>query len=118
MSWQEEMKAAVVMYILNHGMLVKEGERERFSYSGWEDYGPGWSGTDNAELREHVFECGMTSLAYDDSEWDEFDGTFAEPPWSTRKGIDATVTCTCTLVENRTWRYTGTMGDLLRAITG
>lgn len=79
----------------------------------------GWAGYDTGE-REHVRECGADPGAstWADAEWTEFLGTFAEPaPTERRRGIEATVTCNCGLVEGERFRYTGGYAELIRAIT-
>jgi hypothetical protein len=100
--------AAIVSTIAAWGSLVSPRASEY-----------GWHGEDTGE-REHVRECGANPAAstWQDSEWTEFSGTFAEPPFQYRKGIDATVTCNCGLVEGERFRYTDGYAELIRAITG
>ena len=55
--------------------------------------------------------------SWTDSDWEEFSGSFAEPPWERRIGTDVLVFCRCGQVRGRRWRYTGTLAELIRAIT-
>jgi len=68
----------------------------------------------------HLKTCGIdfARSSYDDSEWSQFAGTFADDPWPVSRGIDAIVVCSCGQVAGRHWRYTGTHAELLQAITG
>jgi hypothetical protein len=44
-------------------------------------------------------------------------GRPAEPAWQQRCGTDAVVYCACGQVQGCRWRYTGSLADLIRAIT-
>lgn len=107
MSWEEEFKRRVVTFLVRKGSLVSAHAS-----------GYGWMEEDTGE-KEHVLECGIDLQAstWKDSTWSEFLGTFAEPGSRDCRGLDAVVTCKCTLVEGITWRYDGTHGDMLRVIT-
>jgi hypothetical protein len=56
--------------------------------------------------------------SYEDSEWTDFAGTFADDPWPRYHGIDAIVWCRCGQVQGRRWRFTEGHATLLRGITG
>jgi hypothetical protein len=114
MGWHEEMTQTIALYVVEHGALVREDcvrSDGRGSYSMWEDYG------EDAFASQHVAGCGIRQCSYADKDWYEFDGTFAEPPWGLRHGTDVAVTCECGLIENRAWRYTGGLADLIKAVT-
>lgn len=114
MRWQEEFKADLIAAIVIKGGKVREGldlSRYAYSYSGWEDY-------DRTEA-EHMRVCAVdiTRSSYDDSEWQEFQGTFQDEPWARRTGIDAVVTCKCGCIQDSRHRYEGGLAELIRAIT-
>lgn len=123
MSWQDEMKAALLRQIVADGSLVQRGGGG--GYGGWQDFTRGEHSTPRkwsyltTELSAHVAECGidMDKSTYVDSDWTEFAGTFAEPPWEDRKGTDATIYCNCGKVAGRTWRYTDSIAALIDGIT-
>jgi hypothetical protein len=118
MSWREEMKAAMLREIAAGGGLVREGDGG-WRYGGWQDFTQEGGEYLTTTLSAHVAECGadVSKSTYTESEWTEFDGTFAEPPWGDHTGTDATIHCNCGKVAGRTWRYTGSIAALIEAIT-
>lgn len=118
--WQSEFHEAIITFLVEHGSLVREGDT-RHSYGGWQDYTvyEDYDFNKPSGTLKHMRGCQIdfARSAYDDSEWDEFDGTFAEPPWRDCHGIDAIVFCRCGQIAGRRWRYEGTHAELLRSIT-
>lgn len=144
--WQGRFRQAIISYLVENGGLVLTSGGSR--YGSWQDFGPamGWDhtcgstgGTTRCSSREktcpycraprpdpadhpseHIKTCGINFArsSYEDSEWSEFAGTFAEDPWPISHGIDAVVTCQCGKVAGRHWRYTGTHAELLNGIAG
>jgi hypothetical protein len=108
MSWKDEYNKALTAFIVKHGSPVTDGRRISL-YSGWmaEDY---------AEIREHLDTCMITKSRIDDSEWDEFMGTFAEPSVQVQHGVDAVVTCVCGQIQGRAFRFTGTFSELVQGV--
>lgn len=128
MSWKEELKEALILYVAQHGELVKESAVSsgwgRGQYSGFNDFSGNETHRaggqyDSITLAEHVTECTLDlgRSSYLDTDWYEFDGTFAEEPWGRRQGTDVVVYCTCGRVKGRHWRYTGGLADLIKAVT-
>jgi hypothetical protein len=124
MNWQDGMKGALIAYVLRNGALVKESASQtssgRQDYGGWQEYG--WDEglqEDVPALTVHMRDCrvNLTRSSYEDTDWCEFSGTFAEPPWEHRAGTDVVVYCACGKVCGRRWRYTGGLANLIRAIT-
>lgn len=107
-SWELELHRRIVTFVARQGGLVDHRVSEY-----------GWQAIDTGE-REHLAECGTDPLrcTWEDMTWSEFQGTFAEPRWLDYRGVEATVTCACGLVEDERFRYGGDYGDLLRAVTG
>jgi len=106
--WEAELNRRIVTFVVLNGALAGKRESEY-----------GWQAEDTGE-REHVIECGIDTplCSWEDREWTEFEGTFAEPTHSEHHGVEALVTCTCGLVEDERFRYEGDHGTLLRAVTG
>lgn len=123
MSWQADLNEALIGYVIRAGGLVREDSSTQHSHAcsyGWQEYG--WdddSQEDTPELTGHMRECAvdLNRSRWEDSDWSEFCGTFAEPPWEQRKGTDAVVWCACGRVQGRRWRYTGGLARLLQEIT-
>lgn len=97
---------ALVDFIIQRGSPVTEGN----PYYGWLD-------GHYTELRMHMAGCRpvYTQCTWQESEWDEFQGTF--DPDIRRQGVDLTLTCMCGEISGRTWRYDGGYAELIRAIT-
>jgi len=120
MSWKEEMKEAIVLYVVEQGDLVREDSTEpghgRGTYHMYQDYAKDYS---DFGLAMHVNECGLDlpKSTYVDMDWYEFDGTFAEQPWGHREGTDAVVHCRCGKVAGRHWRYEGGLAALIKGVT-
>jgi hypothetical protein len=108
MEWEDEFKRRVLNCLIRGGTPVSA----RASEYGWEEW--------DEEVQAHALECGWNPAAsgWRDSAWTEFQGTFAEEPYWSRTGIDATITCNCTLLEDQVFRYTAGHAALLRYITG
>lgn len=106
--WEAELNRRIVMFVILRGSLVSHRESEY-----------GWMAEDTGE-REHVVECGLSvpRCTWEDKEWSEFAGTFADQPYENYSGVDAVATCACGLVEGERFRYKGGHADLLRAVTG
>lgn len=124
MSWQDGMKEALITYVISAGGLVTESASRQSSrqkiYGGWEEHG--WDDAtqdDTPALTVHMRRCSLdlARCSWENSDWLEFNGTFAEPPWEQRSGTDAVVYCACGQVQGRRWRYTGGLAALIRAIT-
>lgn len=118
MRWQEEFKAALIDAIVIKGGKVKDSydlSRYVYSYSGWQDYSEDYRDTG----AYHIATCAVDAArsTYDDSEWQEFQGTFAEEPWGRRTGIDAVVTCVCGKLDGVRYRYEGGLAELIKFIT-
>lgn len=116
-SWKNGFKQALFGFIIDRGGLVQEDGGDIY---GWREYGHDEaSGNGEPAAVVHMRGCSadLAASQYEDSRWNQFDGTLAEPPVSTHTGIDAVITCACGQVRNRTWRYTGGYADLIRAIT-
>lgn len=105
-AWEVEAHQKIVDFLLREGSPV--GEMDTMY---------GWMARDYAELDEHVKSCGLVypECKWDDADWTEWGGTFHDD--IPRRGLEVKVYCQCGEVAGRTWRYTGTHGDLLRAIT-
>jgi hypothetical protein len=99
---------AVIGALIEHGRPVDLNP----SYYNWHDPDPD-------ELRGHLEECGIAyeKCSWQDSNWQEFVGTFAPAGSDCYAGIEAVVTCRCGAVEGRAWRYSDGYADLIRAIT-
>lgn len=102
--WQEEAHRLVVDFLVHHGSPVKKED----SFYGW--IAPNWM-----EIYKQVKEVGIDykNSRWDDSEWDEFKGTFYEGDTRT-VGIDATI-----VLKDRTaitFRWQGSPGEMLTAI--
>lgn len=107
--WREGYRGAMLMLMGQRGRVVREGRSWR-SYSVWQDYGA----TD--ELQAHMAACTPaveSSSGYRESEWQEFDGTFADPPWGQHHGVDVHLTCVCGLIEGRHVRLEATIGQII-----
>ena len=98
MSWLDGMKEALIGYVISHGALVKESASQRSSgqriYSGWQE--DGWDDATQDEtpaLTIHMRHCAvdLARSCWEDSDWQDFNGTFAEPPWEQCSGTDAVV---------------------------
>ncbi len=107
MSWQDEFHEAVTRYLIAKGTPVSECNPYY-----------GWIAPDYKQLRDHLRDCppDLARCTWEDSRWTEFAGTFAESD-NDRHGIDARTWCSCGQVAGRTWRYDGTIGELLKAVT-
>jgi hypothetical protein len=124
MSWQDGMNEALIGYVISRGALVTESASQRSPgqriYGGWQEYA--WDDATQDEtpaLTIHMRHCtaDLARSSWQDSDWEDFNGTFAEPPWEQRSGTDAVVYCICGQVQGRRWRYTGGLAELIRAIT-
>lgn len=108
-SWKDELNRRIVDYLVSNGSPVDP----KPSYYGWlaDDY---------RELHAHLSGCALdyAKCDYEDTEWTEFAGTFAELSDSYMKGIKALVTCSCGQVAAREWRVRdGSYAEMLKAIT-
>lgn len=85
--WREGLKRALVETIIDQGSLV----RERPNEYGWRDY----KHTKRAEAAEKARHMAGIDWARTQmpnvSAWLEFDGTFADPPHQTKRGVDAVI---------------------------
>lgn len=108
MTWKDDFRESLISFLVRNGTPVSLKDR---TY-GWMDYE--WQ-----YLNDHLTICGtdITRSSWEDSEWSEFCGTFAEPPFEQRRGVDAVVYCNCGQISGRRWRYTGSYGELLKGIT-
>lgn len=108
MSWKEEYVKATTAFIVRHGTPVETRPKYRSEF---------WYGaSDWADIREHITGCSIASSTVVEAEWSVFDGTFAEPPWSERKGSDAIITCACGLLEGQPFRYEGTISEMIAGV--
>jgi len=107
--WAAEFKRRITDWLIRQGTPVSLKPRQY-----------GWMDDNWQNLYKHLDEChpDYEACTYEDSGWSEFAGTFAEPQFQDRQGIDLCVTCACGKIAGRHWRYEGTHGDLLRGITG
>lgn len=105
-SWEVEAHERIVRFLLKEGRPVDD-----------QDTRYGWQAMDYAQLQEHVDRCGIIvrECAWDDADWSEWGGTLGDDTY--HKGIELLVYCKCGQIAGRTWRYTGTHGELLRTIT-
>jgi cellobiose phosphorylase len=111
--WQAGYRKAVLKYLLEHGGVRRKGAG-RSVYSSWTDYTP-----EALETLAHMRKCGPDvgkSTQAVDSTWAEFDGTFADPQWGTRHGIDATLTCACGQEKDIPLRLEQSLGELIQGI--
>jgi hypothetical protein len=106
--WKDEYRQASVAFIVKHGSPVETRPKHRSAY--------GWLAKDSMDIREHLDGCSVASATVQESEWEEFNGTFAEPQWQERKGSDAVITCACGLLEGQPFRYDGTFAEMLNGI--
>lgn len=100
--WRVGYQAALKQYIFRHGSPVDQNP----SFYGWiaDDY---------RSVREHLAVCPpVEPIVVDESEWNEFQGTFYEGD-TTCRGIDATFSCGCGEVANRVFRWRGSFGELI-----
>lgn len=109
MSWKEEYKKALADFVVRNGSWVRSDAEPYRSYGGY-------MARDGNELRAHMIECSVVSADVDDSQWEEFAGTFAEPQWQDRVGMDATITCACGRVQGRVLRYAGTFSEIVQGV--
>lgn len=115
---QAEVHSAVLRYILEQADDVNGGLVQlKPTFYNWRSYEI-FEALGDLTPAAHVLACGIASGHWEDKDWQEFAGTFAEYGDQFRHGIDAVVTCKCGRVTYRTFRYTGSHGDLLRGITG
>lgn len=124
MIWQDELKQALVGYVIRHGGLVRESASRKSSrqhvYGDWQEYG--WNDDtqdDTPALTVHMRSCtaDLDRSSWEASDWLDFNGTLSDPPWEERSGTDAIVYCACGRVQGRRWRYTSGFANLIRAIT-
>lgn len=115
-SWKGDFKRAVIDAVLRNGMKVKDVVMPRYDFSGWADYGDNnWAQGQSAALTQIEAEgIDYEATTYDDSEWYEFAGTFAEEPWTPIRGVDVVVK---TLAGNTfRWRYDSSIGSLITEV--
>ena len=101
-SWKAPFRRALIRALVKHGSPVDPTPR---TY--------GWIARDWPAIGEAVTREGIDydKTTYDDSEWWEFAGSFAEPHEGDRRGIDAVIV---TLAGNSfRYRFSGTPGELI-----
>lgn len=105
MSWRDEFKHALIWEIVRSGQFV----RDDASYYGWADYD--WEGTRRKLLLGAEVDYEATN--WEESSWDEFQGTFYEG--DTRKyGIDMNLVLKDGTVHKMRW--SGSVGSLILAL--
>lgn len=109
--WREGYRRALFAYVARVGRAV-EPRRGWRTYGGWEDYGA----TDH--IRRHLKDCPIDPDKSElrEGHWEEFDGTFAEPPWSQQHGVDVVGECTCGLLDDIHLRVESSVTDILNAL--
>ena len=109
--WREGYRKAVFALALRKGTAVTSGRGYR-TYSSWGDF------VRTASIKEHLKNCALdmakTSLV--ESAWEEFDGTFANPPWSEKHGMDVVGECVCGVLDDIHLRVTSSISDILNAL--
>lgn len=108
MSWREEYVKAATAFIVRHGTPVETDPRYQSDY--------GYTARDYQGIMAHIRNCPVASSAIAEAHWDEFEGTFADEPWSARKGSDAVITCTCGLLTDQPFRYEGTIAEMIAGV--
>ena len=108
MSWKDEYVKAATAFIVKHGTPVETDPRRTSAY--------GYMARDYQGIMEHIRECSIASSTVVEANWNEFQGTFADEPWSPRKGSDAVITCACGLLEDQPFRYEGTISEMIAGV--
>lgn len=108
MSWKEEYAKATATFIVKHGTPVETRPRYQSEF--------GYMADDYEDIQDHINGCSIVSFTVVEAEWPVFDGTFAEPQWSERKGSDAVITCACGLLEDQPFRYEGTISEMIAGV--
>lgn len=105
-TWKQEIHRRIINFMLRDGSPVDP----KPSYYGWIAH-------DYEKLFRHLAECqsAYSSCTWDDDEWTEFAGTFADDRNCT--GLKAIITCACGTVAGRMWRYRGSYAELIRGLT-
>ncbi len=91
--WEAEFKRRMVTFLLSNGSPVRMPD---------EDTTYGWLARDYRSIYSHLESCApdMAKCSWDDSEWNEFAGTFAEPQVESRNGMGLKLTCMCGRPKN------------------
>jgi hypothetical protein len=109
MSWKQEYLAAAGRFVSKHGTPRDMRDEMYLVY--------GWMADDWREVREHLGSHApgeVTTSAFKDVEWSEFENTFTDN--SEHHGVEITVTCACGEITDRVIRYEGTLGEILLGI--
>lgn len=112
-NWQEGYRKALLGYVVDNGSMLNLKAR-RSVYSGWTDFTP-----EGLEKAAHIRECRPDpekSGPVEDSQWAEFDGTFADPPWGQHYGVDASVTCRCGQQQDIPFRLERSLGEIIQGV--
>jgi hypothetical protein len=106
--WEAEFYRRIITFLAKQGSPVS---LEPSYYA--------WHAEDWQELVVHLKTClpDYPRCTFADLDWREFAGTFAEESASYRRGLEAVIYCSCGSIAGRHWRYEGSRGDLLNAIT-
>lgn len=107
--WRDEYRKALLGYVFRNGTVVEEPSTSTF----------GWIAKDYTEIGKHVARCApdpVLSIPPDESEWSEFDGTFADPPWAVKYGLDAVITCKCGVIRKRRFRVHESIGEVIAGV--
>lgn len=103
--WKVGYRKALMAYVAKRGTPV---DKRPSIY--------GWIADDWEKSKRHVLSCGFDFLhtKVEESEWDEFLGTFAGN--KTKHGIDVTGRCKCGAMRDLYFRVDATVADILTAL--
>lgn len=112
-SWLAGYRKALLGYVVDNGSVLNMKAR-RSVYTGWTDYTP-----EGLRKAAHIRGCRPDpekSGQVEDSQWSEFDGTFADPPWEQHYGVDASVTCLCGHEKDVPFRLERSLGQIIQGV--
>lgn len=110
MSMDEEYKSRLREFMAIHGRPVRFDEWGSPDFYGWSDY----------DAFNHGMKCDWIipeGATLEEEYYDEFEGTFVDA--AHRIGVNVGgVSCKCRKYTNKTLRYSGSFGNLLRGVLG
>jgi hypothetical protein len=103
--WKTGFNSALTNMILSHGSPSASEEDQSIYY--------GWISHNFESMRQHLKSCEVISTTDPlPVSWESFDGTFVDS--KTSHGFTMLVTCKCGVIQERLWRWEGSMEDALR----
>lgn len=109
--WKTGYRKAVALLLARYGYVVRTSP----ATSRWD--GP-FDYSRMSEMHLHAAHCEgwATTGEFDDFEWDEFAGTFAEPPWEIKRALGARLSCGCGEFADVRVVFRGTLSELIHAV--